>query len=157
MTQYYKKNEDGEFVEADLSQEDINQAVKDRVDRINRKYSDYEDLKKQIEDFSAKQTETENKINELLTDKANLEDDLKASKLEVEKVRIINEFKIGDDLAEFVTGETAEEMRGRAEKLAHNTIAKTAEISKEEKPTAKKSEFAELADNLFGSQQQSTN
>lgn len=153
MTQYYKKNEAGEFVEADLSQEDINQAVKERVDRINRKYSDYEDLKKQIEDFSAKQTESENKINELLTDKANLEDDLKASKLEVEKVRIINEFKLGDDLAEFVTGESAEEMRGRAEKLAHNTIAKTAEIQKTEKPEPKKSEFSEMADKLFGSAQ----
>lgn len=156
MNQYYKKNEDGEFVEVDLSQEDINQAVKERVDRINRKYSDYEDNKKQIEELLGKQQESENRINELLTDKANLEDDLKASKLEVEKVRIINEFKIGDDLAEFVTGESAEEMRGRAEKLAHNTIAKTAEISKEEKPAAKKSELADLADNLFGSQK-STN
>lgn len=156
MTQYYKKNEEGEFVEADLSQEDINQAVKERIDRVNRKYADYDELKKQIEEYSAKQTESENRINELLTDKANLEDDLKASKLEVEKVRIINEFKIGDDLAEFVSGDSAEEMRGRAEKLAHNTIAKTAEISKEEKPAAKKSEFATLADNLFGSKQ-STN
>lgn len=149
MTQYYKKNEDGEFVEADLSQEDINQAVKERVDRINRKYSDYDDLKKQIEDYSAKQQETENKINELLTDKANLEDDLKASKLETEKVRIINEYKLGDDLAEFITGESAEEMRGRAEKLAHNTIAKTADIQKVEKPEPKKSDLAQLADNLF--------
>ncbi len=154
MTQYYKKNEEGEFVEADLSQEDINQAVKERVDRINRKYSDYEDLKKQIEDYSAKQTESENKINELLTDKANLEDDLKASKLEVEKVRIINEFKIGDDLAEFITGDSTEEMRERAEKLAHNTIAKTADIQKIEKPEPKKSEFSELANNLFGSNKQ---
>lgn len=153
MTQYYKKNDNGEFVEADLSQEDINQAVKERVDRINRKYSDYDELKKQIEDNSAKQQEFETKIDSLLTDKANLEDELKASKLEVEKVRIINEFKIGDDLAEFVTGDSVDEMRGRAEKLAHNTIAKTAEISKEEKPAAKKSELAELADNLFGSKQ----
>lgn len=153
MTQYYKKNEEGEFVEVDLSQEDINQGIKDRIDRINRKYSDYDDLKKQIEDFSAKQQETENRINELLTDKANLEDDLKASKLEVEKVRIINEFKIGDDLAEFVTGDSAEEMRGRAEKLAHNTTAMTADISKVEKPEPKKSDMAQLADNLFGSNQ----
>ena len=153
MTQYYKKNDNGEFVEADLSQEDINQAVKERVDRINRKYSDYDELKKQIEDNSAKQQEFETQIDSLLTDKANLEDELKASKLEVEKVRIINEFKIGDDLAEFVTGDSVDEMRGRAEKLAHNTIAKTAEISKEEKPAAKKSELAELADNLFGSKQ----
>lgn len=153
MTQYYKKNEEGEFVEADLSQEDINQAVKDRVDRINRKYSDYEDNKKQIEELLEKQKESEKRIDELLTDKANLEDDLKVSKLETEKVRIINEFKIGDDLAEFVTGETAEEMRGRAEKLAHNTIAKTAEISKSDKPEPKKSDMAKLADNLFGSNQ----
>lgn len=153
MTQYYKKNEEGEFVEADLSQEDINQAVKDRVDRINRKYSDYDDLKKQIEGFSAKQKEDENRINELLTDKANLEDDLKVSKLETEKVRIINEFKIGDDLAEFVTGENAEEMRARAEKLAHNTIAKTTELSKVDKPEPKKSDMAKLADDIFGPKQ----
>lgn len=154
MTQYYKKNEEGEFVEADLSQEDINQAVKDRVDRINRKYSDYDDLKKQLEEYSEKQKKDEERINELLTDKANLEDDLKVSKLETEKVRIISEFKIGDDLAEFVTGETAEEMRGRAEKLAHNTIAKTAEISKSDKPEPQKSSMQELADNVFRSDQQ---
>ena len=154
MTQYYKKNEEGEFVEADLSQEDINQAVKDRVDRINRKYSDYEDLKKQLEEYSEKQKKDEERINELLTDKANLEDDLKVSKLETEKVRIISEFKIGDDLAEFVTGDTAEEMRGRAEKLAHNTIAKTTEINKSDKPEPQKSSMQELADNVFRSNQQ---
>lgn len=153
MTQYYKKNEEGEFVEADLSQEDINQAVKDRVDRINRKYSDYEDLKKQLEEYSEKQKKDEERINELLTDKANLEDDLKVSKLETEKVRIISEFKIGDDLAEFVTGENAEEMRARAEKLAHNTIAKTAELSKVDKPEPKKSDMAKLADDIFGPKQ----
>ena len=72
MIQYYKKNEDGEFVEADLSQEDINQAVKERVDRVNRKYADYDDLKKQIETLSAKTNEDEERINGLLTDKANL-------------------------------------------------------------------------------------
>ncbi len=153
MTQYYKKNEEGEFVEADLSQEDINQAVKERVDRINRKYSDYEDLKKQIEDFSAKQNESENRINELLSDKANLEDDLKASKLEAEKIRIVNEFKLNDDLAEFVTGDSADEMRARAEKLAHSTAPKTADVSKIEKPEPKKSDMAELADKLFGTNQ----
>lgn len=154
MTQYYKKNEDGEFVEADLSQEDINQAVKERVDRINRKYADYDELKKQIEDFSAKQQESENRINELLTDKANLEDDLKASKLEVDKIHVMQEFKLGDDLAEFVTGNSAEEMRERAEKLAHNVTPKTVDIQKVEKPEPKKSDMAELADKLFGSNQQ---
>lgn len=153
MSQYYKKNENGEFVEADLSQEDINQAVKERVDRINRKYSDYEELKKQIEDNSAKQQEFENRINELLTDKANLEDELKVSKLETEKVRILNEYKIGEDLAEFVSGDSVEEMRGRAEKLAHNAAPKTAEIGKVEKPEPVRSEMAQIADNLFGIKQ----
>ena len=136
MTQYYKKNEDGEFVEADLSQEDINQAVRERVDRVNRKYADYDEI---------------NKINGLLTDKANLEDKVKAAELATEKVRIINEFKLSDDLADFVEGDTAEEMRTRAEKLAHNMTTKAIDIDKTEKPEAKKSDLAKLADNLFGS------
>ncbi len=149
MNQYYKKNEDGEFVEVELSQEDINQAVKERVDRVNRKYSDYDDLKKQIETLSAKRNEDEERINGLLSDKANLEDELKTSKLEVDKIRIISEFKLNDDLAEFVTGETAEEMRGRAEKLAHSMPKQSVDIKKTEKPESVKSDMAQLADNLF--------
>lgn len=150
MTQYYKKNEDGEFVEADLSQEDINQAVKERVDRVNRKYADYDDLKKQIESFSAKQKEDEDRIASLLTDKANLEDEVKASKLEAEKIRIVNEFKLNDELSEFVTGDTAEEMRTRAEKLAHNATVRTVDVDKTEKPATNKSDLAILAEGLFG-------
>lgn len=153
MTQYYKKDENGEFVEADLSQEDINQAVKERVDRVNRKYADYEDLKAQIEKFSAKQREDEDRINSLLTDKANLEDEVKASKLDAEKIRIISEFKLNDDLAEFVTGDSAEEMRARAEKLAHSTTTPALDVNKTEKPATSKSDFKALADNLFGSNQ----
>lgn len=150
MTQYYKKDEDGEFVEADLSQEDINQAVRERVDRVNRKYADYDEVKKQNEALSAKQDDFENRINELLTDKANLEDQLKEAKLATEKVRIVNEFKLADDLADFVTGDTAEEMRTRAEKLAHSVTTKAVDVTKTEKPEAKKSDMAILAENLFG-------
>jgi hypothetical protein len=140
MTQYYKKNEDGEFVEADLSQEDINQAVRERVDRVNRKYADYDEIKKQNEEFSAKQRDFEDKINGLLTDKANLEDKVKAAELATEKVRIVNEFKLSDDLADFVEGDTAEEMRTRAEKLAHNMTTKAIDIDKTEKAYAAKCE-----------------
>lgn len=149
MTQYYKKNEDGEFVEAKLDQEDINEAVKARVDRVNAKYADYDDLKKQIEELSAKRNEDEERINGLLSDKANLEDDLKASKLETERVRIVSEFKLSDELAEFVTGDSVDEMRGRAEKLAHNMQTPSMDVSKEAKPQPVKSGMAELADSLF--------
>lgn len=150
MTQYYKKNENGEFVEADLSQEDINQAVKERVDRVNRKYADYDDLKKQIETFSAKQAEDEERINGLLSDKANLEDELKASKLETDKVRIVSEFKLNKDLAEFVTGNTVEEMRERAEKLAHNVKDNAVDVVKVKKPEPKQTADATVAESLFG-------
>ena len=153
MTQFYKKNEDGEFVEADLSQEDINDAVKARVDRINRKYSDYDELKATIENLNAKQREDEERINGLLTDKANLEDEVKAAKLETDKVKIMSEFKLNEDMAEFVTGNTVEEMRGRAEKLVHNIKTPTIETTKEPKPEPKKSGMQELADNLFKSQE----
>lgn len=149
MTQYYKKNDDGEFVECDLAQEDINQAVKERVDRVNRKYADYDSLKETIEKMNAKQREDEDRINGLLTDKANLEDEVKAAKLETDKVKIMSEFKLNEDMAEFVTGETVEEMRGRAEKLVHNIKTPTLETTKEAKPEAKKSDMQELADKLF--------
>lgn len=151
MTQFYKKNEDGEFVEADLSQEDINDAVKARVDRINRKYSDYDELKSQIEAKDKLLRENEDKINGLLSDKANLEDEVKVAKLETEKTKIISEFKLKDDMAEFITGDTVEEMRGRAEKLAHNMqVTPSVDIKKEDKPEPKSSDLAKLADNLFG-------
>lgn len=153
MTQYYKKNDEGEFVECDLSQEDINQAVKDRVDRVNKKYADYDSLKETIEKLNAKQREDEDKINGLLTDKANLEDEVKAAKLETDKVKIMSEFKLGEDMSEFITGNTVEELRGRAEKLAHNITTPTIETTKEPKPEPKKSGMQELADNLFKSQE----
>ena len=154
MTQYYKKDDNDEFVAVDLSQEDINQAVRERVDRVNRKYADYDEVKKQNETLSAKQNDFENRINELLTDKANLEDQLKEAQLATEKVRIVNEFKLNDELSEFVTGTTAEEMRARAEKLAHSTTAATIDVTKTEKPEPQKSSMQELADSVFGSNQQ---
>lgn len=151
MTQFYKKNEDGEFVEADLSQEDINDAVKARVDRINRKYSDYDELKATIENLNAKQREDEDRINGLLTDKANLEDEVKAAKLDTARAKIINEFKLKEDMAEFITGDTEEEMRGRAEKLAHNMqVTPSVDIKKEDKPEPNTSDLAKLANNLLG-------
>lgn len=154
MNQFYKKNEDGEFVECDLSQEDINQAVKERVDRVNRKYADYDELKANLEAKDKLLRENEDKINGLLSDKANLEDEVKAAKLETEKVKIISEFKLSDDLADFVTGDTAEEMRGRAEKLAHNMqITPSVDIKKEDKPESNKSDLAKIADSLLGNPQ----
>lgn len=154
MNQFYKKNEDGEFVECDLSQEDINQAVKERVDRVNRKYADYDELKANLETKDKLLRENEDKINGLLSDKANLEDEVKAAKLETERVKIVSEFKLSDDLADFVTGDTAEEMRGRAEKLAHNMqITPSVDIKKEDKPETNKSDLAKLADSLLGDPQ----
>lgn len=154
MNQFYKKNEDGEFVECDLSQEDINQAVKERVDRVNRKYADYDELKANLEAKDKLLRENEDKINGLLSDKANLEDEVKAAKLETERVKIVNEFKLSGDLADFVTGDTAEEMRGRAEKLAHNMqITPSVDIKKEDKPESNKSDLAKIADSLLGDPQ----
>ena len=151
MNQFYKKNEDGEYVECDLSQEDINQAVKERVDRVNRKYADYDELKANLEAKDKLLRENEDKINGLLSDKANLEDEVKAAKLETERVKIVSEFKLSDDLADFVTGDTVDEMRGRAEKLAHNMqITPSVDIKKEDKPETNKSDLAKLADSLLG-------
>ena len=61
----------------------------------------------------------------------------------------MSEFKLKDELAEFVVGNTAEEMRERAEKLSRNTST-SVELNKEDKKDEDLSQTAQLARSLFG-------
>ena len=149
MTQYYKKDENGDFVEAKLDEEDINEAVMRRIDRINRKYSDYDDLKQQVADSAEKRKSIEDQNQDLTEKNENLGKEVATAKLAADKVKIMSEFKLKDELAEFVVGNTAEEMRERAEKLSRNTST-SVELNKEDKKDEDLSQTAQLARSLFG-------
>ena len=152
MTQYYKKNDDGEFVEAELDKEDINEAVMRRIDRINAKYADYDELKKQVSDSEEKQKTLEDQIKTLSEERDTLSKEVSTAKLAADKVKIMSEFGIKDELADFIDGASVDEMRERAEKLSRNTN-QSVSLKKADKDEEEVSQEVQLARSLFGTKE----
>lgn len=152
MTQYYKKNDDGEFIEAELDKEDINEAVMRRIDRINAKYADYDELKKQVADSAEKQKSLEDQIKTLSEEKDTLSKEVSTAKLAADKVKIMSEFGIKDELADFIDGASVDEMRERAEKLSRNTN-QSVSLKKADKDEEEVSQEVQLARSLFGTKE----
>lgn len=147
MAKYFtKEGDDFKEVEVDLfTQEHVDKVIKDRAERVARQqFGDYDDLKAKVGDYEEKLKSATEKATEL-------EKQLGGAKLETEKVKIMTEFKLPDDMAEFVTGENADEMRTRAEKLANGVKSGKVPIKKEEKPKGDTaSDSKAIAGKLFG-------
>lgn len=154
MNQYYIKNgENYEAVSEQLfTQSALDEVVGKRLERERAKYSDYDSLQSKVATFGERETELQGQIDAITSEKNDLAKQLAESKLETERSNILREFNIATDLAEFITGNSVEEMRGRAEKLAHSTQTKAVEIDKARKPEPKHSEYDEIRTGLFGSQ-----
>lgn len=149
MAEYFTKKGD-EFVKVDgrlYGQEDFDGTIAERLERERKKYSDYDDLKGKVTTLTEQLTETSKTLD---STKSEYEGKLKKATLDTEKVKIIGEFKLSDDLADFVTGDNAEEMRARAEKLAKNARTGTIVINKDQKPDVKSSDSKAIAGKLFG-------
>lgn len=153
MTEYFTKEGD-EFKKVDsFTEEQIDEIAGDvpwltkRLERAREsersKFADYDELK-------TKATDLESKLTDATTKNEDLTKQLGASKLETDKVKIVNEFKLSDDMAEFVTGDNADEMRKRAEKLANGIKPTGVHIDKKDKPDEKKSDAKRIAGDLFG-------
>lgn len=153
MAKYFTKDGD-EYKEVEdtlLTQDEVdNTIIPKRLDRERKKFSDYDDLKQKAEEADKIKTEYEEKLEGVTTEKQELEKKLKDTTLEVDRVKIVNEFKLSDDLAEFVTGESADDMRKRAEKLAKG-VTSGVSVDKKEKPEEKASDSKVIASKLFGS------
>lgn len=153
MAEYFTKDGDEYKPVGDnlLTQADVDSVVEKRLERERNKYSDYEDLKAKAAKVDTISTEFTEKLKTAGTEKSELEKQLGAAKLETEKVKVIHEFKLSDDLAEFVTGDNADEMRKRAEKLAKGVTGGTIKIDKHKKPDEKTTDSKKIAKSLFGS------
>ncbi len=153
MTKYFTKDgDDYAEVKDDLhTQEDLDRIVKDRAERIARsKFSDYDDLKEQAGKVQTVTEEYEDKIKSKDEEVKTLQTDLKKSGLETSKVKLIHEFKLSDELAEFVDGEDEDAMRERAEKLSKGVGGKGVPIKKDKKPEGEASTSKEIAGKIFG-------
>lgn len=153
MTKYFTKDGD-DYVEVSEqlhTQEHLDQIVKERAERVARnQFGDYDDLKEKAKKVDTITQEYEDKIKTVSTEKSELEKQLGAAKLETDKVKIVHEFKLSDELSEFVTGNTVDEMRQRAEKLAKGFKGGNLNLDKNKKPDEKQTDTKALVGKLFG-------
>ena len=154
MTQYYTKNNDGEYNEVEgelLTEEQVGGIVKSRAERIaKQEYADYETFKTKASEVDSLRADFETKLAEANDKVASLTSKLNDSETEIDKVKLMSEFKLSEDMGEFIIGDTAEERRRRAEKLANGVGSGKVKITKHEKDTGEKTDSAKLAGNLFG-------
>lgn len=152
MAEYFYKDGD-EYKKVDdnlLTQSDVDKVVETRLERQKKQYADYDDLKEKAGKVDTISNEWQGKLKAEADAKADLEKQLGSAKLETEKVKVIHEFKLSKDLEEFVTGETAEEMRQRAEKLSKGITGGGVIIKKDIKPGGKETDSKKIAQKLFG-------
>lgn len=157
MAEYFKKDGD-DYVKVDdplHTQADVDKVVESRLERERKKFADYDTLKETAGKVESIKSEYENKLKEKDTAISSLTGDLGKAKLETDKVKLIHEFKLSDDLAEFVTGETVDEMRERAEKLSKGigTSGGKVVVDKKPKPGEKQTDSKQIAKSLFGSKE----
>lgn len=152
MAKYFIKDGD-EFKPVDenlLTQADVDGVVEKRLERERAKFSDYETLKEKAGSVDKVKAELEGKIKEKDTLVSTLTNDLGKAKLETDKVKIVSEFKLSDELSEFVTGDTPEEMRQRAEKLSKGIGTSGFKIDKDKKPNDQETDSKKIAKSLLG-------
>jgi hypothetical protein len=152
VTKLFTKDGD-EFKEVDaFLQPEVDSIVAQRLDRERGKFADYDTLKEKANQVDTVKTEYETKLSGLATEKSELEKKLTAATLETEKVKIVHKFKLPEELHEFVTGNDADEMAQRAEKLAKGYKPNKVVIDKNGKPeNANKTDSKTMAGKLFGS------
>lgn len=151
MAEYFKKDGD-DYVKVDdtlHTQADVDKVVESRLERERKKFADYDDLKEKAGKVDTVTKEFEGKLKESGDKVTDLEGQLKKANLETDKVKIIHEFKLSDDLAEFVSGDTADDMRAKAEKLAKGVGSGKVVIKKDGKPDSQDSDSKKIAKNLF--------
>lgn len=154
MAEYFtKEGDDYKKVDSELfTQEGVDKIVKDRAERVARsQFGDYDELKEKAGKVDSIRTEFETKLAETTTKVETLTKERDSAKLEVDKVKIVNEFKLPEDLHDFVTGADAAEMRKRAEKLSKGVKLDKIDIDKKPKPDeGKATDSKKIAGTLFG-------
>lgn len=151
MTEYFKK--DGEnYVPVEdklLAQDEVDKVVETRLERQKKQYADYDDLKEKASKVDTISQEWESKLKAAGDEKSAIEKERDAARLETSKVKVMHEFKLSDDLGEFINGTDEKTIREQAEKLSKGVGGSSVKIDKTQKPDDKKSDVAKVAKGLF--------
>lgn len=152
MAEYFTKDGD-EYKKVDgtlLTQTDVDSVIEKRLERERGKFADYDTLREKAGKVDTVTKEFETKLKEKDTSIEDLNKKLTGAQLETDKVKIIGEFKLSNDLAEFVTGDSVEEMRTRAEKLSKGVAPAKVTVTKDGKPEKGASDTKTVVQGLFG-------
>lgn len=152
MAEYFTKDGDEYKKVSDslLTQADVDNVVEKRLERERGKFADYDTIKEKAGKVDTITKEFEEKLKGAGTEKSELETKLKNAELQVDKIKIVHEFKLSDELAEFVDGDSADDMRKRAEKLAKGVVGGKLVVNKDGKKGEKSTVTKTLVQGLFG-------
>ena len=152
MTKYFTKDGD-EYKKVDenlLTQAEVdNDIIPKRLERERKKFADYDDLKEKAGKVDTISSEWESKLKAAGDEKSAIEKERDAAKLETSKVKVMHEFKLSDDLSEFINGTDEKTIRDQAEKLSKGVGGSSVKIDKTQKPDDKKSDVSKVAKGLF--------
>lgn len=153
MAEYFKKDGD-EFVAVEdtlFTQDEIDKDIlPKRLERERKKFANYDELKEKAGKVDTISQEFTDKLKEKDTKIGELEGGLKKAILETVKVKAIHEFKLSDELAEFIDGDDEATIRQKAEKLSKGVGGGGVKITKNSKPEGKASDTKKIAQGLFG-------
>lgn len=103
-----------------FTQEQVNEIVKERLERERAKYSDYEDLKKQVESFNDIKNDYENKLATYSNSQEEingLKARIKQYEMDSVKTSVCYDLGIPVEFASRLNGETEEEIKADALKI----------------------------------------
>lgn len=155
MTEYftkdgdeYKKVDDTLFTQAEIDTD----ILPKRLERERKKFADYDELKEKAGKVDTISKEYEDKLKAAGEEKSAVEKERDSAKLETVKVKAIHEFKLSDELSEFINGDDEDTIRSQAEKLSKGVAGGSVKIDKTPKPgdDKKTSDTKTVAKNLFG-------
>lgn len=154
MAEYFKKDGD-KYVEVSeklMPQDEVDKVVQSRLERQKTKeFGDYDSLKEKAGKVDSIASEYEDKLKEKDTKIGELSTDVKKHSLETVKVKAIHEFKLSNDLSEFINGDDEKTIRDQAEKLSKGIGGSSVKIDKSGKPDDKKtSDTKKVAQQIFG-------
>lgn len=153
MAEYFKKDGDNyvEVTDKLLPQEEVDKVVETRLERQKKQYADYDDLKEKAGKVDSIASEYEEKLKEKDTKLSEAEKLVGSAKLETVKVKAIHQFKLSDELSEFLNGEDEKTILTQAEKLSKGVGGSQVVIDKNKKPEDKKnSDLKTVTQGIFG-------
>lgn len=153
MAEYFKKDGDNyvEVTDKLLPQEEVDKVVETRLERQKKQYADYDDLKEKAGKVDSIASEYEEKLKEKDTKLSEAEKLVGSAKLETVKVKAIHQFKLSDELSEFLNGDDEKTILSQAEKLSKGVGGSQVVIDKNKKPEDKKnSDLKSVTQGIFG-------